>query len=42
MAEVVSENGRWQFVNFHYGEGKDDNLVSTLKLLRDERQKSAH
>jgi hypothetical protein len=42
VPELVFRNGRWVFVNFHYGKGKfggDSDLLSILKTLRDERQK---
>jgi hypothetical protein len=35
--ELMFKDGRWIFVNFHYGESEhseDENLVSTLKILR--------
>ena len=39
--ELVFNKGRWLFVNFRYAEGKEDNdLMSILKLLREERQKN--
>jgi len=37
--EVVFKDGQWMFVNFHYGTGKDENLLSILKQLRDDRAK---
>jgi hypothetical protein len=40
--ELVRKNGRWVFVNFHYGTSKfssDENLVRELKALRDDRRK---
>ena len=40
--ELKFKNGRWIFVNFHYGEvehPEDENLVSILKTLRASRQK---
>lgn len=37
--EVMFKDGRWLFVNFIYGEGPDENLLSVLKMLREERQK---
>jgi hypothetical protein len=39
--ELVQSNGKWQFVNFHYliDKNKKDDLLSTLKILREERQK---
>ena len=42
--ELMLKNGRWMFVNFHYGkseDSEDENLVSTLKTLRADRQKSS-
>jgi hypothetical protein len=42
VAELVFKGGHWMFVNFHYGRSKrseDENLVSTLKNLRADRQK---
>ena len=44
VAELTQNDGRWLFVNFHYGETKypeDENLVSVLKNLRASRQKQA-
>jgi hypothetical protein len=40
VPEVSYKNGKCQFVNFHYPDFKppDDNLVSTLKFLSDERR----
>src|SRR5438128_5333219 len=38
--EVSFKDGKWVFVNFHYGNGgKEDNLLSILKQLREERAK---
>ena len=37
VAELSPANGGWQFVNFHYEENQ--NLMSILKTLRDEREK---
>jgi len=38
--EVSFKDGKWVFVNFHYGNaGKEDNLLSILKQLREERTK---
>ena len=42
VAELMLKDGRWRFVNFHYGErdrSTDENLLSTLKSLRESRQK---
>jgi hypothetical protein len=37
--ELSHNNGKWQFVNFHYKvDKKDDDLLNILKILRDERQ----
>jgi len=38
IAEVVQKKGHWHFVNFHYP--GDGDLLSTLKSLREERNKS--
>jgi len=39
MAELISQQGRWLFVNFHYREdSKESDLLSILKGLRKERQ----
>jgi hypothetical protein len=38
--EVSFKDGQWTFVNFHYGKGKGEDLLSILKALRDEREKS--
>jgi hypothetical protein len=38
--ELTKVNGKWQFANFHYKDGKKDfDLLQTLKELRDERKK---
>jgi hypothetical protein len=37
MPELALKDGQWVFVNFHYGksdQSEDDNLISTLKRLR--------
>ncbi len=42
VPELVFKGGHWMFVNFHYGKSKrseGENLVSTLKRLREDRQK---
>jgi len=41
VPEVAYKYGRCQFVNFHYADSKppDDNLLSILKRLRDDRRK---
>ena len=39
---VFTKEGRWQFVNFHYGKSEffeDENLLRTLELLRQDREK---
>ena len=39
-AELRRENGKWLFVNFHYGKSQwsaDENLVDILKKLREDR-----
>jgi hypothetical protein len=44
VPELTFKDGRWIFVNFHYGQGEhseDENLVSTLKILRADRAKSS-
>lgn len=44
VPELMFKDGRWIFVNFHYGESElpeDENLVSTLKTLRANRQRSS-
>ena len=39
--ELVFKAGRWLFVNFRYPDGKEgDDLMSILKLLREERRKN--
>ncbi len=39
-AEVIKENGKFRFANFHFGNGgSDDNLRSLLKSLAAERRK---
>jgi hypothetical protein len=43
IPELTQQNGRWIFVNFHYGKNKwtsDANLLSILKSLSNERQKN--
>ena len=45
VAELILRDARWLFVNFHYGVTKyqeDENLLSVLKTLRANRQKSGH
>ncbi|MGA2502201.1 MAG: hypothetical protein ABSH20_31040 [Tepidisphaeraceae bacterium] len=42
LAELVRKNGHWTFVNFHYPDPNGSDLLSTLKLLREDRQKPAH
>jgi hypothetical protein len=45
MPELVAAGQSWVFVNFHYGKSKfseDENLLSTLKFLSNDRKKSAH
>ncbi len=38
--ELQEVSGHWQFVNFHYKDnGKDDNLLSILKSLANDRKK---
>jgi hypothetical protein len=40
--ELARRNGRWVFVNFHYGttrSSSDENLVRELKALREDRRK---
>jgi hypothetical protein len=40
VPELVRQAGKWTFVNFHYGSGKDrSDLLSILKELRQERLK---
>jgi len=41
VPEVAYKDGKCQFVNFHYADSKppDDNLLSILKTLRDDRRK---
>ncbi len=44
MPEVMYDNGRCMFANFHYGQSKwsdDENVLSMLKKLREEREKPA-
>jgi hypothetical protein len=43
MPELTASGGTWVFINFHYGKSEfsqDENLLSTLKQLRDERKKT--
>jgi len=38
--EVSFKDGKWVFVNFHYGnDGKEDDLLNILRQLRDDRAK---
>lgn len=40
-AEVAQRNGRWQFINFHYGKSdipENENLLNILKVLKKDRQ----
>ncbi len=42
VPEVAFKNGKWQFVNFHYGKTdipENENLISVLKVLRESRIK---
>ena len=41
LAELLRRNGHWTFVNFHYPGPYGNDLLSILKLLREDRQKSA-
>jgi hypothetical protein len=46
ICEVEQRNGQWQFVNFYYPNAMKEypngaNLLAMLKLLREERRKSA-
>jgi Protein of unknown function (DUF3828) len=38
VVELSHQDGRWLFVNFHY---EDGDLLTTLRLLREDREKSA-
>ena len=39
MPELIFQQGRWLFVNFHYHfDSGDDNLLNILKKLRKDRQ----
>jgi hypothetical protein len=41
IPELMLKDGQWLFVNFHYGKSKrskDENLLSVLKKLREDRQ----
>jgi hypothetical protein len=40
VPELMMKDGQWIFVNFIYGEGADENLLSVLKSLADERRKN--
>lgn len=43
VPELVQQNGKWIFVNFHYGKNKwtnDSNLLTILKELQADRQKN--
>jgi hypothetical protein len=42
--DLILEDGKWVFVNFHYGKSdysNDENLIDTLQMLRNERNKPA-
>lgn len=42
VPELIYRNGKWVFVNFHYGHSKfpeNENLLSVLKVLRENRKK---
>ncbi len=45
VAEASLQNGRWVFVNFHYGRdkktGRDVNLLDILRTLKKDRTKSS-
>lgn len=41
--ELAFRNGKWQFVNFHYGKSDipvNENLISILNVLKKDREKS--
>ncbi|HET7841720.1 MAG TPA: hypothetical protein VFM21_08945 [Terriglobia bacterium] len=41
VAELARKDGKWRFVNFHYGKSQwsaDENLIDTLKKLREDRE----
>jgi hypothetical protein len=38
VVELSHRDGRWQFVNLHYDDG---DLLTTLRLLKEDREKSA-
>jgi hypothetical protein len=41
VAELARKDGKWVFVNFHYGksqESSDENLVAILRKLRQDRE----
>lgn len=42
LPEVAYQNGKCQFVNFHYpdAKGPNENLLSILKILKDDRRKA--
>jgi len=40
LPELALVKGKWQFVNFRYKSDREDDLISILKGLRDERSKS--
>lgn len=43
VAELAWQNGKWVFTNFHYGQSgshEDENLVSILRQLKKDREKS--
>jgi hypothetical protein len=44
VPELALENGKWVFVNFHYGESDtpvNENLLSILQQLKKDREKTA-
>jgi len=45
VPELALKNGRWTFVNFHYGKSEypvNENLLSILNVLKKDRQKYAN
>jgi len=39
IPELIFKEGKWLFVNIHYSAKKDDDLLSVLKALREDRAK---
>lgn len=38
VPELAQSNGKWQFVNFHYKDTSEENLLTILKNLKEQRK----